>query len=215
VLAPAAGAELLRAFKLPLVREALATSAAEAARAAKRIGFPVALKLASPDFPHKTDLGLVELGVANAGEARRTYETLLRRARRANRKARIDGVLVQQMAGDGVELLIGVTRDPIIGPAVTAGMGGVFTEILADVAVRPVPLDLRDAREMLASLRGAALLRGARGRPGVDLRALERLIVQVGKLALALGDRLVELDLNPVIARPDGAVIVDQLVVVK
>jgi acyl-CoA synthetase (NDP forming) len=215
VLAPAAGSELLRAFKLPLVREALATSASEAAREARRIGFPVALKLASADFPHKTDLGLVELGVASAGAVRKTYETLLRRARRVDRRARIDGVLVQQMAGDGVELLVGVTRDPIIGPAVTVGMGGVFTEILSDVAVRPVPLDLRDAREMLASLRGAALLRGARGHKGIDLRALERLIVQVGRLAGALGERLVELDLNPVIARPDGVAIVDQLVVVR
>jgi acyl-CoA synthetase (NDP forming) len=214
-LPPGAGGELLRAFGLPLVREAIVTSAAEAARDAKRIGFPVALKLASPDFPHKTDLGLVELGVSSPAQARRTYETLLRRGRRADRKARIDGVQIQQMAGDGVELLVGVTRDPILGPAVTVGMGGVFTEILADVAVRPVPLDLRDAREMLASLRGAALLRGARGRPGVDLRALERLIVQLGKLAAALGDRLVELDLNPVIARPDGLVIVDQLVVLR
>src|SRR5262249_869037 len=141
----------------------------------------------------------------NAGAVRRSFDALMRRARRANRKARIDGVLVQQMAGDGVELLVGVTRDPIVGPAVTVGMGGVFTEILADVAVRPVPLDLR----------GAALLGGGRGRAGVDLRALERLIVGVGKLAQALGDSLVELDLNPVIARPKGVVIVDQLVVVK
>ena len=86
---------------------------------------------------------------------KRAAEALLRRARRANRKARIDGVLVQRMAGDGVELLVGVTRDPILGPAVTVGLGGIFTEILADVAVRPVPLDRRDAREMLASLRGA------------------------------------------------------------
>jgi acyl-CoA synthetase (NDP forming) len=215
VLSPGAGSELLTAFGLPLVREALVGSAAEAARAARRIGLPVALKLASPDFPHKTDLGLVELGIASVGEVRRAHDALLRRARRANRRARIDGVQVQQMAGDGVELLIGVTRDPILGPAVTVGMGGVFAEILADVAVRPVPLDLRDAREMLATLRGAALLRGARGRPGVDLRALERLIVRVGRLAAALGERLVELDLNPVIARPDGAVIVDHLVVVK
>jgi acyl-CoA synthetase (NDP forming) len=215
VLPTERGSELLRAFGLPLVRDALVGSAGEAARAARRIGFPVAMKLASPDFPHKTDLGLVELGVASAGEAKRSYEALVRRARRANRRARIDGVQIQQMAGAGVELLVGVTRDPILGPAVTVGMGGVFAEILADVAVRPLPLDRRDAREMLASLRGAKLLRGARGRPGVDLRALEKLILQVARLAAALGDPLVELDLNPVIARPDGARIVDHLVVLK
>jgi acyl-CoA synthetase (NDP forming) len=168
VLSPERGNELLRAFDLPLVRDALVQSAAQAARAARKIGFPVAMKLASPDFPHKTDLGLVELGVASAADAKKVYEALVRRARRANRKARIDGVQIQQMAGEGIELLVllvGVTRDPILGPAVTVGMGGVFTEILADVAVRPLPLDRRDAREMLAGLRGAKLLRGARGKP--------------------------------------------------
>lgn len=213
VLSPVAGSALLRGFGLPLVPEVLAASPAEAARAARALRLPVALKLASPDFPHKTDAGLVALELASASQVKRAAETLLRRARRANPKARIDGVLVQRMAGAGVELLVGVTRDPILGPAVTVGLGGIFTEVLADVAVRPVPLDRRDAREMLASLRGAPLLRGVRGRPGVDLRALERLIVQVARLASALGERLAELDLNPVIATPEGAVIVDHLVV--
>ena len=194
-------------------REALAATPAEAARAARALRLPVALKIASPDFPHKTDAGLVALDLASAGEVKRAAQGLLRRARRANPKARIDGVLVQRMAGAGVELLVGVTRDPILGPAVTVGFGGIFTEVLGDVAVRPIPLDRRDAREMLASLRGAPLLRGVRGRPGVDLRALERLIVQVAGLASALGERLSELDLNPVIATPEGALIVDHLVV--
>ena len=213
MLSPRAGSALLRGFGLPLVPEALAATPAEAARAARALRFPVALKLASPDFPHKTDAGLVALDLASAREVKRAAEALLRRARRAKPQARIDGVLVQRMAGAGVELLVGVTRDPILGPAVTVGMGGIFTEVLADVAVRPIPLDRRDAREMLESLRGAPLLRGVRGRPGVDLRALERLIVQVAGLASALGDRLAELDLNPVIATPEGALIVDHLVV--
>jgi acetate---CoA ligase (ADP-forming) len=213
VLSPIASGALLRAAGLPLVAESLATTPAEAARAARALRFPVALKVASPDFPHKSDAGLVALGLASASEVKRAAQTLLRRARRADRDARIDGVLVQRMAGAGVELLVGVTRDPVLGPAVTVGLGGIFTEVLADVAVRPVPLDRRDAREMLASLRGAPLLRGVRGRPGVDLRALERLIVQVAELASALGDRLAELDLNPVIATPEGVAIVDHLVV--
>ena len=213
VLSPLAGSALLRSFGLPLVPEALAATPAEAARAARTLRLPVALKLASADFPHKTDAGLVVLDLASAGEAKRAAGELLRRARRANPNAHIDGVLVQRMAGAGVELLVGVTRDPILGPAVTVGFGGIFTEVLGDVAVRPIPLDRRDAREMLASLRGARLLRGARGRAGVDLRALERLIVQVAGLASALGDRLAELDLNPVIATPEGSLIVDHLVV--
>ena len=107
VLSPLAGSALLRGFGLPLVPEALAATPAEAARAARTLRFPVALKLASPDFPHKTDAGLVALGLASATEVKRAAEALLRRARRANRKARIDGVLVQRMAGAGVELLVG------------------------------------------------------------------------------------------------------------
>jgi acyl-CoA synthetase (NDP forming) len=213
VLSPSAGSELLRGFGLPLVPEALAQSPTAAARAARALRFPVALKVASPDFPHKTDAGLVALGLESAGQVKREAEALLRRARRAKPKARIDGVLVQRMADAGVELLLGVTRDPVLGHALTVGLGGIYAEVLADVAVRPVPLDWRDAREMLASLRGARILHGVRGHPGVDLRALERLIVQVAGLASALRERLVELDLNPVIATPQGVVIVDHLVV--
>jgi succinyl-CoA synthetase beta subunit len=213
VLSPLAGSALLRSVGLPLVPEALAASPAEAVRVARKLRLPVALKLASPDFPHKTDAGLVALDLASASEVKRAAAELLRRARRANPKARIDGVLVQRMAGAGVELLVGVTRDPVLGPAVTVGLGGIYAEALADVAVRPVPLDRRDAREMLASLRAAPVLRGMRGQPGVDRRALERLIVQVAGVASALGERLAELDLNPVIATPEGVLIVDHLVV--
>ena len=215
VLSPQVAGDLLRAFDLPLVPEQLADSPGAAARAARELGLPVALKLASPDFPHKSDLGLVALDLASAAAVKREAEALLRRARRADRRARIDGILVQPMADPGVELLLGLTRDPVLGAAVTVGLGGIFTELIADVAVRPLPLDRRDAREMLASLRGAPLLKGLRGRPGVDRAALERLIVQVARLAAALGERLVELDLNPVIATPDGVQVVDHLVVLR
>ena len=206
---------LLEAFGLTLAEERTVASAAAAARAARELGPPVALKIASPDFPHKSDAGLVRLGIGSPSEARRVYPQLLAAARRADRRARIQGVTVQEMVSGGVETIVGVTRDPVLGPAVMVGLGGVFAEILADVAVRPVPLDARDAREMIESLRGYPLLTGARGRPRADVAALARSVVRVARLASALGDRLLELDLNPVLVRPEGAVVVDRLVVLS
>jgi acyl-CoA synthetase (NDP forming) len=171
------------------------------------------MKLASADVPHKSDAGLVRLSVGSAAEARSVYSELVGRAGEANPRARIDGVLVQEQIGDGTEMIVGVTRDPVFGPAVLVGTGGVFAEVLADVAVRPLPIDRRDAEEMVRSLRGHALLAGARGRPRADTKALVDVVMAVARLAAACGDRLAELDLNPVVVRTHGAVAVDSLVV--
>jgi acyl-CoA synthetase (NDP forming) len=209
----AAARRLLEAFGVPVAAEGVARSAAEAARMASTFGFPVVMKLASADFPHKSDAGLVRLSVGSAAEARSIYSELVGRAGEVNPRARIDGVLVQEQVDDGTEMIVGVTRDPVFGPAVLVGTGGVFAEVLADVAVRPLPIDRRDAEEMVRSLRGHALLAGARGRPRVDTKALVEVVMAVARLAAACGDRLAELDLNPVVVRPHGAVAVDSLVV--
>jgi acyl-CoA synthetase (NDP forming) len=208
-----ASRRLLEAFGVPLAGEGLAHSAAEAGRLAKTIGFPVVMKIASPDFPHKSDLGLVRLDVATTGQAQALYTELVTRATRANRKAVIEGVQIQQQVVGGVEMIVGVTRDPVYGPAVLVGTGGVFAEVLSDATVRPLPLDRRDAEEMVKSLRGHALLRGARGQAKADVKALVDVVLAVARLAAACGDRLVELDLNPVVVLPRGAVAVDSLVV--
>ncbi|MHB8328107.1 MAG: acetate--CoA ligase family protein [Acidimicrobiales bacterium] len=204
---------LLEAFGVPLAGEGLAHSPAEAARLSAGIGFPVVMKIASPDFPHKSDAGLVRLGVASAAAARIAYGELVERAKKVDRRARIEGVQIQEQVEGGTEMIVGVTRDPVFGPAVLVGTGGVFAEILADAAVRPLPLDRRDAEDMVQSLRGHALLRGARGRPKADVKALVDVIMAVARLAAACGDDLVELDLNPVVVRSKGAVAVDSLVV--
>jgi acyl-CoA synthetase (NDP forming) len=204
---------LLEAFSVPLAGEGMAHSAAEAGRIAAAIGFPVVMKVSSPDFPHKSDAGLVRLGVASAGEARTAYSALLATAAKANRAARIEGVQIQEQVEGGTEMIVGVTRDPVFGPAVLVGTGGVFAEVLRDVTVRPLPIDRRDAEDMVRSLRGAALLDGARGRPKADTKALVDVVLAVAKLAAACGDRLAELDLNPVVVRTRGAVAVDSLVV--
>jgi acyl-CoA synthetase (NDP forming) len=213
---PAAEARaLLHAFGVPLVPEEVATSATEAARLAASVGFPVVMKVASPDIAHRSDAGLVLMGIASASAARRAFAQLVERARQAVPEARLDGVQVQAQVADGVaEMIVGVTRDPVFGPAVLVGTGGLFAEILEDVAVRPLPLDRADAEDMVGSLRGAALLSGARGRPPGDVDALLDVVMAVARLAAACGEQLVELDLNPVVVRSKGAAAVDALVVV-
>jgi len=208
-----ASRRLLESFGVPLAGEGLVHSAAEAARIATEIGFPVVMKIASPDFPHKSDAGLVRLSVGSGSEARAVYGELVERATRAKRGARIEGVQIQQQIEGGTEMIVGVTRDPVFGPAVLVGTGGVFAEILKDVAVRPLPLDRRDAQEMVEGLRGYPLLTGARGRERGDVKALVDVVLAVARLASACGDRLVELDLNPVVVLRRGAVAVDSLVV--
>jgi acetate---CoA ligase (ADP-forming) len=208
-----ASRRLLEAFGVPLAGAGVAHSAAEAARIGTDIGFPVVMKIASPDFPHKSDAGLVCLGVGSATEAKAVYGELVERATRARPGARVEGVQIQEQVEGGTEMIVGVTRDPVFGPAVLVGTGGVFAEILADVAVRPLPIDRRDAQDMVQSLRGYPLLVGARGRERADVKALVDVVLAVARLAAACGDRLAELDLNPVVVRRRGAVAVDTLVV--
>ena len=206
---------VLRAFGLPLAAGELVETAGEARRAAEAIGLPVAVKISSADFPHKSDAGLVELGVDSLERVEQAAKAVLDKAREARPDAVIDGIEIQQMVEGGTEMIVGVTRDPTLGPAVVVGTGGVFTEILADSAVRPLPVDEEDAYEMIRSLKGFALLDGARGRPLADVDALAQVIMATATLATALGDRLVELDLNPVVVldRGQGAVVVDHLMI--
>ena len=206
---------VLRAFGLPLATNDVAASADHARLAAAHIGLPVAVKIASAAFPHKSDAGLVVLGVDSLDGVEQAAQSVLDRARAAAPEAAIDGVEVQQMVVGGTEMIVGVTRDPTLGPAVMVGTGGVFAEVLADTAVRPLPLDEADAYEMIRSLQGFALLDGARGRPPADVDALAQVVMSTASLASALGDRLAELDLNPVVVldRGQGAVIVDHLMI--
>lgn len=208
-------AAVLRSFGLPLAASEVASSPSDACQAAEEIGLPVAVKIASADFPHKSDAGLVVLGLDSLHGVEQAAQTVLDRARTAVPDAAIDGVEVQQMVIGGAEMIVGVTRDPTLGPAVMVGTGGVFTEVLADTAVRPLPLDEADAYEMIRSLKGFPLLDGARGRLPADVDALVQVVMATAILTTALGDRLTELDLNPVVVldRGQGAVVVDHLMV--
>ena len=214
VPAPDIGA-VLRAFGLPMAASGVVSTPSDARKAAEEIGLPVVVKIASADFPHKSDAGLVVLGLDSLEGVEQAAQEVLERARSAAPDAAIDGVEVQQMVTGGTEMIVGVTRDPTLGPAVMVGTGGVFAEVLADTAVRPLPLDDADAEEMIRSLRGFPLLDGARGRPPADVDALAQVVMVAATLATALGDRLAELDLNPVVVldRGQGAVVVDHLMI--
>ncbi len=208
-----ASRELLEAFGVPLARESLAVNAEAAAEAAEDVGFPVVLKVASVDIPHKSELGLVRVAITSGPSALAAAGELLERAESLAPDASCDGILVQQQIVGGVEMIVGVVSDPVLGPAVTVGTGGIFAEILRDTATRPIPLDRDDAREMVSGLKGFGLLQGARGQPAVNVEALLDVIEAVARLAFAAGPRLLELDLNPVVVTPESAYAVDCLIV--
>ncbi|KPM54115.1 CoA-binding protein [Frankia sp. R43] len=208
--------QLLAAYGIPVVTERLTTSPDEAVATATELGFPVVLKIASADIAHKSDLGLVAVGVGDADEVRATYTRLTSTARSAAPDARIDGVVVAEMVTDAVaEVILGLSHQPPFGPTITFGLGGVFTEVFADVAFAVPPFDADRARAVIESTRGVRLLRGARGRPAGDIDALVETIMCLQALAVDLGDQISELDINPIMVRPAGrgVVAVDALVI--
>lgn len=185
----------------------------EAVAAAQAIGWPVVLKIVSPDIAHKTEAGGVQLGIADEATLRRALPAMRARVAARQPHARIDGFLVARQLQGGVEVLVGAQRDPVFGPVVTVGAGGVLTELLGDVAVRLAPVDADTARAMLDETRIAALLRGWRGAPAADLDALAGQIARLSAIAWASRDTVAGLELNPVLALPDGAYALDALVV--
>ena len=210
-----ASKQVLRAYGIKTTNDVLCQTAGEAVKAAKANGFPVVMKVSSPDLLHKSDAGLVRVGVVAPKEVRAVFEELLAKAKRADRKARIEGVIVTDMVSGGVETLIGVAHDPLFGPVVTVGLGGIFVEVLHDVTFRVPPFHRDEAQRMIDELQGAAMLRGVRGAKPVDEQALVDTIMKVQRLALDLADDIGELDINPLVVRNKGVVALDALVVRK
>ena len=205
---------LFEKFGIPVAPSALVQNADEAATAAERIGFPVALKIESAAIAHKSDVGGVALKLGSANEVRDAYARMLNDVARCSPDAKIDGVVVQRMAGEGVEMILGIKRDPLFGPTVLCGLGGILVEVLKDVAIGIPPLTRIQALDMIKRLRGFAILEGVRGKPAVDIEAVADAIVALSRLALTLGDDLLGLDINPLIVYPksQGVVAVDALV---
>ena len=195
---------VLAAFGVPTTRERLAASLDEARLAAAEIGYPVAVKVVSPDIQHKTEIGAVRLGLRDEDQLSRAYADVLSAARTARADAAIDGVLVSEMVSGGLEAIAGVTRDPQFGPIILFGLGGIFAEVFQDVAVRRAPLSRADAEALVRELRGYPLLAGARGRPRLDIDALIEALLRLSDLAVALGPDLDQLDVNPLIVLEHG-----------
>jgi acyl-CoA synthetase (NDP forming) len=216
-LSEPAALSLLANAGVPVVAHCHVHSADAAAAAAQAMGGPVAVKIASAAIAHKSDVGGVALGVEGADQVRAAFECTRERARVARPDAQIDGALVARMVvGDGVECIAGVHRDPVFGPMLMFGLGGIHVETLRDVALRPLPLAPGDAQAMPRELRAFAILDGARGRPRVDLEAIAETLNALAAFAMRAGDSLSSVEINPLIARSradGGCVAVDALIV--
>jgi acyl-CoA synthetase (NDP forming) len=185
-------------------REALVQPNDDAGAVAEKIGFPVVLKVCSPDIAHKTEVGGVAVGIANQQEAREAAARILENARKSRPDARLEGILVSPMITGGVETIVGVVRDPTFGPVVMFGLGGIFVEVLKDVTFRVAPFDQDEALRMIREIRGHAMLEGVRGAPPSDVDALAKLLSDLSRFAAANADVIESIDLNPVLAMPEG-----------
>jgi len=201
---------LLKAAGIPVNRCRVAPDEEGAVRAAVETGFPVVLKVRSPAIVHKTEAGGVCLGLMDEAAVRRAYREIMKKARLVDQEAQ---VTVQPMAAPGVEVLIGMTTDPQFGQVIAFGLGGTFVEVLGDVAFRLVPLQGKDARDMIDSIRGNVILKGYRGSAPVDKTALVDIILKVSRL-VENNPRIREIDLNPVFAYPKGALVVDARIII-
>jgi acetate---CoA ligase (ADP-forming) len=208
---------LLRKSGIQFLDERLATTAEEAVKFAGEIGYPVVMKIVSADIEHKTEIGGVLVGLADDASAKEGFVTLINRATSHRPDAKIDGVLVAPLARKGVETIIGVSRDPVFGPAVMFGLGGVHVEVLKDVTFRLAPFDREEAMRMIDEIRGRALLSGVRGAPASDIDALADTLVSISNFAASHRDDVETVDLNPVLALPlgEGVVALDALVVAR
>jgi acyl-CoA synthetase (NDP forming) len=192
----------------------LAISREEAVSISRKLGFPVALKIASTDIVHKSDSGGVRLGLRTARQVARAYDDIFTAVKRSYPEAVVQGVSVQKMARPGVEVIIGMSKDVQFGPVLMFGLGGILVEVLKDVSFRIVPLNRRDTHEMVREIKGYPLLEGYRGQEPADVSYLEELLLKVSRLVEATPE-IKELDINPVFAYSDGAVSVDARVILE
>ncbi len=198
---------------IPVIETRLARSREEAQRIAGELGFPVVLKIVSPDIAHKSDVGGVKLNLGDAEAVGRAWDEIMASVRAAEPNARIEGVSVQRMAKPGIEVIVGMTTDPQFGPVMMFGLGGIMVEVLKDVAFRLVPLEEKDAAQMIDEIRARPILDGVRGQTGGDIAALRQLLLAVSRFVESHPE-VRELDLNPVFVYPDGVVAVDARMVV-
>jgi len=206
--------QVLEGAGIPIASAQLAATREEAMAAAGQIGLPVVLKIVSPDISHKSDVGGVKLNLGSEEEVAAAFNEIVEAARRAQPEATVLGVSVQKMARPGVEVIMGMTTDPQFGPVLMFGLGGVFVEVLKDVSFRIVPLEPRDARQMIRDIQGFPVLEGFRGQEPADLAALEDMLMRLSAF-VEEHPEIQELDLNPIFAYKDGALAVDARIVLS
>ncbi len=206
--------QLAAAAGIGVVETRLAGNAEEAVAVSRELHYPVALKIVSPEIIHKSDIGGVKLGLRSGAQVRKGYDQLMQTARQKAPGARILGVSVQRMAGPGIEVIIGMSKDPQFGPVLMFGLGGILVEVLKDVSFRIVPLNERDAREMVREIKAYPVLEGFRGREPGDIAFLEETLLKVSRFVESTPE-IKELDLNPIIVYREGGVAVDARIVLE
>ncbi len=206
--------EVAKYYGIPTPNAVLVKTPEEAYKYADEIGYPLAAKIVSPDITHKSDVGGVKLFIKNKEEAYKAVEDILTTVPQKAPGARITGVIIYKMAPPGVEVIVGGLRDGVFGPIVMFGLGGIFVEVMKDVSFRIYPISTEDALEMIDEIKSAKILNGYRGQPPVDKQALADIIVKTAKL-LAENEEIESIDLNPVLAYPQGAMAVDVRIILK
>lgn len=206
--------QVFSSIGIDVVATRLAKSQQEAEAIGAGIGFPVVLKVASPDISHKSDAGGVRVGLKNKSEVRKAYREIMASAREKYPAAKIEGVSVQSLARPGTEVITGMSQDPQFGPVIMFGLGGIFVEVFRDVSFRIIPIVRRDATEMIQEIKGYALLQGYRGREPASIPALEDILLKVSDF-VEKTPGIKEIDFNPIFAYKDGAVAVDARIVLE
>ena len=206
---------VLALYGIPVVGEKLVQSAETAVSAAEALGYPVVLKVESPDLPHKTEAGVIRLNLRSADDVRAGYAAVMANADKVSPRPHINGVLVQPMVPQGIEMVVGARNDPLFGPLVVVGLGGILVEVLKDTALSPAPVSIAAAETLLRQLKGVKLLEGFRGMPGVDMRQLSQIVSDISRFAADHQDIVAELDVNPLICAGERITAVDALIIPK
>ena len=203
---------ILKQVGISVVETRLAKTQKEAVSLSRKMGFPVVLKIASPDVIHKSDSGGVKLSLNNAAEVKKAYDEILKKVGKQYPKAAVHGVSVQKMVRPGTEVIIGTSQDPQFGPVIMFGLGGIFVELLKDVSFRVIPVKRKDAQEMIEEIKGYPLLQGYRGKEPASLTALVEIILKVSEF-VEQNSQIKELELNPVFAYRNKAIAVDARII--
>ena len=206
--------ELIAAFGITTARHTVTASVKEAIQAATSIGYPIVLKIVSPDISHKTDVGGVKVGIKDAEGVKAAYEEIMKNVNIKKPDARIEGILVEEMATPSTEVIIGGLRDPQFGPAVMFGLGGIFVEIYKDVSFRIAPLEEYDAIDMIHEIKGSKILKGFRNTESLDITSVAQTILKVSNIMVSI-EEIKEIDLNPVLVYPKGVKAVDARIILS